>query len=474
MVKVKNLSVDYKQSANMEKEEFVGRKRERKRRHVDSSADDKSSIKKPKRMGRKIKKADSGRKTSPTPEMERVDEDVIAQCEGLKNRRNFGSSADEKSSIKEPKRKGKKRKNPDAGQKVSPTPEMDRVDEDVIVQRKGPKKRRISLDCAEEGNTPIIKTNILEKKDLQKYPGGSGGSGVRPSSSIIISHSIMDRLLFHHVIGVGSFGKVLMAEDTLTRKEFAVKIIGKIALLAGGDRLDVMVERRVLQLASGSPFLVHSSFAFQTKMNVLFGMEYMRCGDFHQLLERNGPLDIASARFYTAELVCGIQFLHSRGVIHRDLKPENILVAETGHIKITDYGLALENMHGDQTATGFAGTIGYMAPEILDMQQYNAGVDWFSLGVIINQMLTSFSTYDPAVFDESSSGAKDIIEQLLQEDPVQRLGVHGEIREHLFFQRIDWVSVEALRMAPPYIPVPTKPNPRFRAFKKFRAFPFFN
>ncbi|XP_077132518.1 protein kinase C delta type-like [Ranitomeya variabilis] len=467
MVKVKNLSVDYKQSANMEKEEFVGRKRARKRRHLDSLSDDEPSIKKP-------KKADSGRKTSPTPEMERVHEDVIAQSEGLKNRRDFASSADEKSSIKAPKRKGKKRKNPDAGQKMSPTPEMDRVDEDIIVQRIGPKKRRIGLDCAEEGKTPIIKTNIQEKKDLQKYPGGSGSSGVWPSCSSIISHSIKDRLLFHHEIGVGSFGRVLMAEDTLTRKEFAVKIIDKTALLAGGDRLDVMVERRVLQLASGSPFLVHSAFAFQTKINIFFGMEYMRCGDFHQLLERNGPLDIASARFYTAELVCGIQFLHSRGVIHRDLKPENILVAETGHIKITDYGLALDNMHLDQTATGFAGTIGDMAPEILDMQEYYAGVDWFSLGVIIYQMLTSFTTYDPAVFDESSSGAKDIIEQLLQQDPVQRLGVHGEIRQHLFFQRIDWVSVEALRMAPPHIPVPTKPNPRVRAFKLFGGFPFFN
>ncbi|XP_073506926.1 protein kinase C delta type-like [Phyllobates terribilis] len=122
-------------------------------------------------------------------------------------------------------------------------------------------------------------------------------------------------------------------------------------------------------------------------------------------------------------------------------------------------------MHGDRTATSFAGTMGYIAPEILDMKEYNAGVDWYSFGVILNKMLTSGCGYHPSVFEYFSSGAKDIIEQLLQEDPVQRLGVNSNIREHHFFQRIDWVSVEALRMAPPYIPVPTKPKPSFRAHK---------
>ncbi|CAJ0927330.1 unnamed protein product [Ranitomeya imitator] len=82
-------------------------------------------------------------------------------------------------------------------------------------------------------------------------------------------------------------------------------------------------------------------------MLVLLGLEFMSCGDFFDFLEMKGRLDIPSARFYAAELVCGIQFLHSKGIIHRDLKPENILVADTGHIKITDFGLALENMLGD-------------------------------------------------------------------------------------------------------------------------------
>ncbi|KAM4038505.1 protein kinase C delta type-like [Anomaloglossus baeobatrachus] len=348
---------------------------------------------------------------------------------------------------------------------MSPTPVMERADEDVIAQSKGPKNRRIGLDCSEEGKTPSIKTNIQKKEDLQEDPRGSGYSGVRPTTSSTSSHSIKERLLFHHKIGSGGFGKVLMAEDTLTRRQFAVKIISKRALLAAGEDEDVMVERRVLQLATGSPFLVHADFSFQTKGSLFLGMEYMRCGDFAKLLRKKGRLDITSARFYAAELVCGIQFLHSKGVIHRDLKPENILVADTGHIKIMDYGLALDNMHRDRTATSYAGTMGYMAPEMLDKKEYNAGVDWYSFGVILNDMLPSKSAYHRTLSDESSSGAKDIIKQLLQKDPVQRLGVNGNIREHQFFQRIDWVSVEALRMDPPYIPVPTKRNPSSHPLK---------
>ncbi|XP_077123754.1 protein kinase C delta type-like [Ranitomeya variabilis] len=125
-----------------------------------------------------------------------------------------------------------------------------------------------------------------------------------------------------------------------------------------------MVEHRVSQLASGSPFLVHADFIFQTKMLVLLGLEYMSCGDFHHFLQMKGRLTIPSARFYAAELVCGIQYLHTKGIVHRDLKPENILVAESGHVKITDFGLALENMLGDRTATEYAGTEEFMAPEV--------------------------------------------------------------------------------------------------------------
>ncbi|XP_040269968.1 protein kinase C delta type-like [Bufo bufo] len=289
-------------------------------------------------------------------------------------------------------------------------------------------------------------------------------SGVRPTCSrSTISNTIRERLIFHHVLGQGSYGKVVLAEDTSNHQKYAVKIISKRAMLANCDDADVLVEHRVLQLASGSPFLVHADFAF-VMMLVLLGLEYMSCGDFDQFLNMKGRLDIPSARFYAAELVCGIQYLHSKGIIHRDLKPENILVAETGHIKITDFGLALENMLGDRTATEYAGTEGYVAPEMLAKEEYGVGVDWYSFGVILNEMITSKCTYDPTQFNTTHSSAEDIIKELLQRDPAKRLGVHGNIRGHHFFQHIDWVSVEALQMPPPHIPVPSIPQ---RCSKQF-------
>ncbi|XP_044155580.1 protein kinase C delta type-like [Bufo gargarizans] len=292
----------------------------------------------------------------------------------------------------------------------------------------------------------------------------SGNSNGRPSHPTSTISNNIQRFIFHHVLGRGSFGKVVLAEDKFNHQQFAVKVITKRDLLAEGEE-HAMVERRVLQLASGCPFLLHGTFAFQTKELVLLGMEYVTCGDFHQLLRRKGRLDIPSARFYAAELVCGIQYLHSKGIIHRDLKPSNILVTETGHIKIADFGLALENIYGDRTATEYTGTPGFMAPEILAAEEYNAGVDWYAFGIILNIMITNSHKYQRGLFNASSKEAKNIIKKLLREDPTRRLGVNGNIRAHRFFQCIDWDSVEALRMRPPHISKP--PNNIQRGSRPF-------
>ncbi|XP_066438458.1 protein kinase C delta type-like [Eleutherodactylus coqui] len=257
----------------------------------------------------------------------------------------------------------------------------------------------------------ILVSDGLLDLDPRCFMGGP--SGVWPiGSGSTTSTTIRERLRFQHVLGRGAYGEVVLAEDTATCQQFAVKVIRKKALLAEVEMADVMVEHRVLQLTIGSPFLVHAEFAFQTKTHVLLGLEYLSCGDLDQLLQSKGRLDVNSTRFYAAEMVCGIQHLHAKGIIHRDLKPENILVAETGHVKITDFGLALENMHGDRTATDHAGTEGYIAPEMDAGEEYNAAVDWFSFGVIMNKMITGEREYKPKLFKESTSGAKNIILQV--------------------------------------------------------------
>ncbi|XP_066454872.1 ribosomal protein S6 kinase beta-1-like [Eleutherodactylus coqui] len=84
------------------------------------------------------------------------------------------------------------------------------------------------------------------------------------------------------------------------------------------------------------------------------------------------------------------------------IKPENILVAEMGHIKISDIGLSIDNIHGGQTATGYVGTADYMVPEIIAREEYNAGVDWFSFGVILKEMVTDECAYHQTIDDVSS------------------------------------------------------------------------
>ncbi|XP_073446029.1 putative serine/threonine-protein kinase PRKY [Dendrobates tinctorius] len=93
-------------------------------------------------------------------------------------------------------------------------------------------------------------------------------------------------------------------------------------------------------------------------------MEYLSGGELTAFINSRAPLDVCTTRFLAAEILSGIEFLHSRGIIHRDLKPGNILLDGDGHAKIADFGLAAMNVFGSQKIRGFHGTRHYMAPEV--------------------------------------------------------------------------------------------------------------
>ncbi|XP_075036651.1 protein kinase C delta type-like [Mixophyes fleayi] len=444
------------------------------------------------------KMLDPERRTSAKEEEKKDEEEIVRRKAAMKKRRILDSSDEGQKKVSSKRKHKKKRRildSSDEGQKKVSSKRkhkkkrriLDSSDEgqkNVSIKRKHKKKRRI-LDSSDEGQKKVSmksehrkKRRILDSSDegkkkvsmkrkhrkkRRKVTSGSemekhiqDGAGTSIAQPICLGDKVSDnilRLSFCRELGRGNFGKVLLAKDSYTSQHLAVKVISKRDLLVEGSE-HVMVERTVLQLASGSAFLVHGCFAFQTKELVLLGMEYARGGDFNDLLCRKGPLNIPSARFYGAEIVCGVQFLHSKGIVHRDLKPENILVTETGHVKIADFGLAIENIYGDRTATEYAGTPGYVAPEMLSGEEYNAGADWYSFGVIMTQMITGELKYHSTLFKALGVDVKDIVKKLLCKDQDTRLGVHGNIRQHPFFKHIDWVSLEALKVEPPYIPAP--------------------
>ncbi|KAM3843666.1 protein kinase C delta type isoform 2-T4 [Vipera latastei] len=277
----------------------------------------------------------------------------------------------------------------------------------------------------------------------------------------------IDSFAFHKVLGKGSFGKVLLAELKGKNEFFAVKALKKDVVLIDDDVECTMVEKRVLALAWENPFLTHLYCTFQTKEHLFFVMEFLNGGDLMFHIQDKGRFDLFRATFYGAEIVCGLQFLHSKGIIYRDLKLDNVMLDKEGHIKIADFGMCKENVFGENKATTFCGTPDYIAPEILQGLKYTYSVDWWSFGVLLYEMLIGQSPFHGDDEDELfesirvdtphyprwiTKESKDILEKLFERDPTKRLGITGNIKDHHFFKAINWTALEKKEMEPPFKP----------------------
>uniref|UniRef100_A0A665UDP2 protein kinase C n=1 Tax=Echeneis naucrates TaxID=173247 RepID=A0A665UDP2_ECHNA len=286
-------------------------------------------------------------------------------------------------------------------------------------------------------------------------------------------HLTINHLVLHKVLGKGSFGKVLLAELKGQGQYFAVKVLKKDVVLMDDDVECTMVEKRVLALAWENPFLTQLYSTFQSKEHLFFVMEYLNGGDLMFHIQDKGRFDLNRATFYAAEIIIGLQFLHTKGIIYRDLKLDNVMLDKDGHIKIADFGMCKENVFGEARATTFCGTPDYIAPEILHGQKYTFSVDWWSFGVLVYEMLIGQSPFqgddEDELFESIRSDvphyprwitkeAKSLLEQLFERDPTRRLGVVGDIRAQPFFKTINWSALEKREVEPPFKPKVKSPS----------------
>ncbi|CAG9986795.1 unnamed protein product [Clonostachys byssicola] len=269
-------------------------------------------------------------------------------------------------------------------------------------------------------------------------------------------------------LGTGSFGRVYLAQSKFNQRFYAVKVLEKARAVYLKQVSHTNDERRVLSSVK-HPFLVWLWGTWQDWRNIYFVMDFVEGGELFSLLRKSGRFPNPVAKFYAAEVILALEYLHSLNFIYRDLKPENILLDRHGDIKLTDFGFA--KLVPDKTWT-LCGTPEYLAPEVVANKGYNKSVDCWALGVLIYEMLCGYSPFwDPkntmVIYENILRGtvkyppyltqpAVHLMENLITSDLTKRLGnLRGgssDIKAHPWFEEINWQRLENKKYSPPYTP----------------------
>lgn len=196
----------------------------------------------------------------------------------------------------------------------------------------------------------------------------------------------LDDFEFLKVLGKGTFGKVILCKEKTTNHLYAIKILKKQVIIAKDEVAHTLTENRVLQTTK-HPFLTQLKYSFQTPDRLCFVMEYVNGGELFFHLSRERIFSEDRTRFYGAEIISALGYLHENNIVYRDLKLENLLLDKDGHIKIADFGLCKEEMYYGASTKTFCGTPEYLAPEVLEDNDYGRAVDWWGTGVVMYEMM---------------------------------------------------------------------------------------
>ena len=270
-------------------------------------------------------------------------------------------------------------------------------------------------------------------------------------------------------VGLGSYGRVRLCKHKKTGDIFVMKILKKNDIIKQKQVDHVYSEFNIL-INLKHPFIVQLlGYNFDDPKYVYFILEYIQGGELFTLLRTKRTFPIPQARFYIAHIITIFEYLHSKNIVYRDLKPENILINKNGYLKLTDFGFA-KQLENEKTYT-LCGTPEYLAPEIILNKGHGKAVDWWTLGILLYEMLVGidpFSDDDPMkTYQKILKGkinfpktinkdAKSLIKHLLTQDTSKRFGCLKsgvkDILNHRFFEGFDWKNFVYLSMPAPYIP----------------------
>ncbi|XP_069063419.1 RAC-alpha serine/threonine-protein kinase [Pleurodeles waltl] len=343
-------------------------------------------------------------------------------------------------------------------------------------------ERTFHVDSPEEREewTQVIQTvaDSLKKQEeeMMEYrsnsPSDNSGAEEMEIALTKPKHKVtMNEFEYLKLLGKGTFGKVILVKEKATGRYYAMKILKKEVIVAKDEVAHTLTENRVLQ-NSRHPFLTALRYSFQTHDRLCFVMEYANGGELFFHLSKERVFSEERAQFYGAEIVSALDYLHSeKNVVYRDLKLENLMLDKDGHIKITDFGLCKEGIKDGATMKTFCGTPEYLAPEVLEDNDYGRAVDWWGLGVVMYEMMCGrlpFYNQDHEKLFELilmeeirfprtlSPEAKSLLSGLLKKDPKQRLGGGPddakEIMQHKFLEGIVWQDVYEKKLVPPFKP----------------------
>ncbi|ORY90039.1 kinase-like protein [Syncephalastrum racemosum] len=280
------------------------------------------------------------------------------------------------------------------------------------------------------------------------------------------------------VIGKGAYGKVRIVQHKGTHREYALKCISKNRCIELKAANNMISERRLLERIN-HPLVVNLRYAFQDDDNLFMVLDLMLGGDLRFQLEQapEHRLPEERVRFYVAEIALALSYLHRRRIAHRDIKPDNVLLDQHGHCHLTDFNIATQFDASRPLRWSKAGSLAYMAPEMLAKCGYSHSVDWWSLGVLAYELLfgkrpfhgqtgddlVSAILNDTLTFPddiEISDDCIDVIKKLLERSPMQRLGAGGieDFKAHPWFAHLDWDALETKTATAPFIPSTDIPN----------------